>query len=130
MSRIGIAFAVFLGTVPALFGLQLVAVADAQAANGTTAFLCNKTGQQIIAQYTLAAGKPLTLPVVLQPQQTGCLAVSIPNYAGPITFTGTFGNRHFATKTLTAAANSSLYITFALAGCTAAVANKACLQLI
>lgn len=99
-------------------------------ANGTTVFLCNQTGQPIIAQYELTAGKPLTLSEALQ-AKSGCLAVSIPGYSGTITFTGTYGSRHFTKKTLTATPSTPVYITFSLSACPrTTAANRACLQLI
>jgi hypothetical protein len=80
-------------------------------------FLCNETSLQIVAQYTiLNLTSPMTLTQALGPLQGGfnstesCFPVRIPNYAGPIAFTGTAGDAHFPTKTLTTSYGQPVYV--------------------
>jgi hypothetical protein len=112
----------------------------AQTGSTSIAYLCNETSAQIVAQYTLAPanGQPLTLTQGLDAisgkfgATATCFPLRIPNYTGPITFTGTLGNRHFPTKQLMATYDKPLYVWFYNEGTTCwttTATYKACLEL-
>jgi hypothetical protein len=112
----------------------------AQSSPQSIAYLCNETSAQIVAEYTLTAGngKALTLTQGLAAMSgkfgdaATCFPLRIPNYTGPITFTGTLGSRRFPAKQLMATSDRPLYVWYYNAATTCwptTTTYKACLQL-
>lgn len=112
-----------------------------QGAGGSQAvvFLCNETSLQIVAQYTiLNLPSPMTLTQALGPLQgdfnstQSCFPVRIPNYSGPITFTGAAGDSHFPIKTATANNGQPVYVWYYNEGVSCwgtGTSYKVCLEL-
>lgn len=112
----------------------------AQSSSTSIAYLCNETSAQIVAQYTLTAGngQALTLTQGLGAisgkfgDTATCFPLRIPNYTGPITFTGTLGSRRFPAKQLTATYDRPLYVWYYNEGTSCwptTTTYKACLEL-
>jgi hypothetical protein len=112
------------------------ALAQTTTAKQSTVFLCNQTREPIIAQYVLQGGKPLALSQALNAYlgtvnaPAACLAIRIPSYTGPISFTGAYGSRHFTTKVLSASYGTPIYVWYYMGKCFATtLPSKACLTL-
>jgi hypothetical protein len=118
---------------------EALAETAAQSVPQSVIFLCNETSFQIVAMYTLTGtATPLSLTQGLDPlsgkfgDASACFPLRIPNYAGPITFTGMLGDRRFPSVVLTTAYDRPAYVWYYNEGTacwTTTTSYKACLEL-